>query len=363
MGMDDTACSALQPFAPTFQATSTPAGEADTYGSLSLLVSRTASEQQLGAIAIQAPPALAQLFAGVPECGESQASEGACPQASQVGTITAQAGLGSYPADLNGEIYLTGPYGGAAQGLEIVLPVDPGPLELGNVLVRASAQIEPGTGRFRIATDPLPSFADGASLQFKTLLLQLRRGPIRISPDGCEPLILTGTISSAQGSSVTTATEPFGAASSPCPPQTIIPPAVTSAGGVAGSVSLVSTRIATTRGGKAAVELRCAGTITCHGKLTLTVRTQGTFEKRGRSRKGGKKRSETTTIGTASFSIPPGKTNVVEIKLDTAGRALLSANHGRLNATLTIFESSLSPAQTNTDNIRLVQQEAHGRRR
>jgi hypothetical protein len=102
MGMDGTACSDTQPFAPTFQAASTNAGEADTYGSLSLLFSRTASEQQLGAIAIQAPPAVAQLFAGVPACGEPQASEGACPGAGEVEAVAAQAGLGSYPADLNG---------------------------------------------------------------------------------------------------------------------------------------------------------------------------------------------------------------------------------------------------------------------
>ncbi len=370
MGMDGTACSAVQPFAPTFQTGSTTAGEADAYGSLSLFVSRTAQEQQLGAIAIQAPPAVAQLLAGVPACGEPQASEGACPAASEVGTVAAQAGLGSYPADLNGEIYLTGATlpaeglnpSGAAQGLEIVLPVEPGPLKLGKVVVRASAQIEPGTGRLRIATAPLPSFADGASLQFKALLLLLDRGELRISPDGCEPLMVTGTISSGQGSSVTIATEPFGAAWSPCPPQTVVPPAASP--GVSsgtGGVSLAEVRIATTRGGEAAVKLRCAGTVKCSGKLTLIVRTPGMFEKRGRSGKGGKRRFKTTAIGTASFSISPGKTTVVEIKLDTAGRALLSADHGRLNATLTILESSSSPAQTKSDSIQLVQEKTHGK--
>ena len=253
-GMDGTGCSAVQPFDPTFQATSTTAGVADAYGSLSLLVSRTASEQQLGAIAIQAPPAVAQLFADMPACEEPQASEGACPAASEVGTATAQAGLGPYPADLNGEIYLTGAYGGAAQGLEIVLPVEPSPLELGDVVVRASTQIEPGTGRLSIAIGRLPSFADGASLQFKALLLQLDRGELRISPDGCEPLTVTGTITGSQGAVVTTATEPFGASSSPCPLLAFIPPAdIAEAGVVTGSVSLANPRIATTRGGKAEV--------------------------------------------------------------------------------------------------------------
>ena len=364
-GMDGTACSAAQPFDPTFQATSTATGEADEYGSLSLLVSRTAQEQQLGAIAIQAPPAAAQLFGGVPACGEPQAAEGACPQASEVGTVAAQAGLGSYPADLNGEIYLTGPppggtqSSGAAQGLEIVLPVEPGPLELGDVIVRASAQIEPSTGRLSIATGPLPSFADGAQLQFKALLLQLDRGELRISPDGCEPLTVTGTIASARGSSVTIASEPFGSASSPCPP----PPtsSLAASPGVSsstGAVSLAGTRIATRKDGRAAVELRCTGTATCHGKLTLTVKTQGMFEQRGRSGKGGKKRSKTTTIATAIFSIPPGKTTTIDVKLNAAGRTLLNADHGRLSATLTILKSSPTPSQTHSEGVSLVQQKA-----
>ena len=361
-GLNGAACSGSSPFSPTFQAGSTTAGVADAYGSLSLFVSRTASEQQLGAIAIQAPPAVAQLFAGVPACGEPQAAEGACPQASEIGAATAQAGLGPFPADLNGEIYLTGSYGGAAQGLEVVLPVEPGPLELGDVVVRASVQIEPGTGRLRIATAPLPSFADGAQLQFKALQLQLDRGELRISPDGCEPLTVTGTITGAQGSSATIATEPFGAASSPCPLLAFIPPAdIAEAGVVTGSVSLANPRIATTRGGKAEVELRCTGTGTCHGKLTLTVRTEGMFEKRARSRKGGKKRSKTTTIGTATFSIPPDKATAVELELNTTGRALLGADHGQLSASLRILKSSPAPSQTHAETVHLAQQKLHGK--
>jgi hypothetical protein len=350
-GMDGTACSAAQPFDPTFQATSTTAGATDTYGSLSLLISRTASEQQLATITVQAPPAVAQLLAGVPACGEPQASQGACPAASEVGTVAAQAGLGSYPANLDGEIYLTGPYGGAAQGLEFVLPVEPGPFELGTVIIRASAQIEPGTGRLSIATGPLPSFADGAPLQFKALLLALDRGPLRISPNGCEALTVTGTISSAQGSSTTIATEPFGAAFSPCPPQAGIPPAdVAKAGGVTGGVSLAGTRIATTKGGEAAVKLRCTGPLTCHGKLTLTIpRNEG---KKGTRRRGESKQTE--TIGTASFTIPAGRTVTVELKLGTTGRALLGVDHGRLAATLTILKSVPLPSQTHNENVQLM---------
>lgn len=172
-------------------------------------------------------------------------------------------------------------------------------------------------------------------------------------------------ISGAQGGSATIATEPFGASSSACPPQADIPPAPISGAGnassPAGGVSLVGTRISTTRAGEAAVELRCASAPTCHGKLTLTVRTQGIFEKPGRSGKGGQRRSKTTLIGTASFTIPAGRTVTVELKLSAAGRALLGVDHGRLTASLTILKSVPVPSQTHSEKVQLMWQKHPGR--
>jgi hypothetical protein len=221
------------------------------------------------------------------------------------------------------------------------------------VIVRASVQIEPGTGRLRIAMGPLPSFADGAPLQFKALLLQFDRGELRISPDGCEPLALTATISGAQGSSATIPTEPFGAARSPCPPQAPAPASSTRAAGVSSStVSLANTRVMATGRGRAAVKLTCTGPVTCRGKLTLTVR------KRGR---GAKRRSKTTTIATATFSILAGKTTTVELELNRAGRALLGVAQrtgGRLHASLTVLKLSPAPADTSTDGVQLIRAEA-----
>jgi hypothetical protein len=134
-----------------------------------------------------------------------------------------------------------------------------------------------------------------------------------------------------------------------------LPPAPT------GHVSLASASIAVQNDGEAAVKLTCKGTGTCHGKLTLTVRTQGMFEQRGRSGKGGTRRFKTTTIGTASFSIPPGKTVTIKLKLNGAARALLSADHERLSATLTILKSSPAPSQTHAEVVQLVQQKSHGK--
>ncbi len=350
-GSNGAPCPDTQSFSPAFQSESTTAGETDAYGSLTLLVSRTVQEEQVGAIAIQAPAAVQEMFAGVPTCGEPQASEGACPAASEIGTLTARAGFGPDPVDLNGAVYLTGPYGDASQGLSIVLPVDPGPFELGTVVVRASEQVDPQTGRMTIVTDRLPTILDGVPLQLTTILLRLDRGEFRVAPDGCESLTVTGTITGAQGRSATIATEPLGASSSSCPQQAAPLPAAAIPGAgasVLGGVSLAGTRLATTAGGEAAVELTCTGTGRCSGKLTLTAKS--------RSKNGRKAKME--SIGTVAFSIAPGKTATINLKLNAAGRALLKADRGRFNASLALLELAPGSRDTKSETVQVVKVKA-----
>jgi hypothetical protein len=106
------------------------------------------------------------------------------------------------------------------------------------------------------------------------------------------------------------------------------------------------------RGGATGFKVTCKGMATCSGKLTLMVKMP--FKK-------GKK-TKTTTIGTTTFSVPPGKTAIIQLKLNTVGRALLKADRGRLTADLTILKSSPPPVQTKIDHsVHLVQQKAHGK--
>jgi hypothetical protein len=347
-GVNGTPCTESLPFGPVFQAGSTT-NEEGAYDSLTLLVSREDQEEALGAISIQAPPAVAQMFSGVSPCDEPYAAEGTCPAASEIGVVDVQGGLGSDPSDLSGEIYLTGPYGGASQGLSIVLPVDPGPLALGTVVVRATEQIDPSTGRLSIVSDPLPTVADGVPLEMKALVLQLDRGEFQPNPDGCEPLTVTGTLTSPRGSSVAISTDPLGTAQCKAPPATTGGPASEGGHGSpsVATVSIAATHIKTTAGGEAIVELTCKGTGACRGRLTLTV------QKKDRRR-----RSSTTIIATTNFSVPPGESAAVKLRLDTAGRALLRADHGRLRATLTVLKSFPAPSQVHTDDVQLVQETA-----
>jgi hypothetical protein len=100
-------------------------------------------------------------------------------------------------------------------------------------------------------------------------------------------------------------------------------------------------------GGMAAIKLSWTGTATgtCSGKLTLTVKA-----------KGKSKRSKPTLIGTGAFSIPPGKTQIVRLKLNGAGRALLEAGHGHLSANLAILELFPDPSQAQTETVHLARE-------
>jgi subtilisin family serine protease len=121
------------------------------------------------------------------------------------------------------------------------------------------------------------------------------------------------------------------------------------------SVHLTGTRITTTRGGKARIKLTCTGTgagrATCSGRLTLTAKSAPREGKRGKME----------TIGAATFSIPSGKTTIVEAKLNAGGKVLLSADHGRLNSSLTVLKSSPAPSQGYTENVQLVRMKARGK--
>jgi hypothetical protein len=121
----------------------------------------------------------------------------------------------------------------------------------------------------------------------------------------------------------------------------------------AGNVALAGNAITVQGGGVSLVKLTCLGSASCQGRLTLSVTITSKV-------KGTKKPVRTVSIGTASFSVAGDEAKAVKVKLNIAGRALLSIDHGRLSASLTILESSPSPSQTHTENVQLVRQKAHG---
>ena len=114
-------------------------------------------------------------------------------------------------------------------------------------------------------------------------------------------------------------------------------------------------------GDTALVKLNCLGIASCHGKLTLTA-SDPAKTKGAKGAKGGKK-ARAVTIGRASYSIAGDETKTVKLDIDSAGQALLKADHGRCSASMAILELAPSPTNTQTKTVQLVQRKARGGKR
>jgi hypothetical protein len=189
------------PFAPSFTAgTSTPlAGE---YSPFTLTLSRQDREQDLSGLSTTLPVGLLAAISHVSLCPEPLAAQGACPEASRIGTVHAAAGSGSEPLWETGSVYLTGPYNGAPFGLSVVVPAVAGPFNLGNVVVQAGIHIDPHTAAVTVVSNPFPQLVDGIPLRLKTLNVTLDRPGFTLNPTSCTPKAITGTVTSAQGATV-----------------------------------------------------------------------------------------------------------------------------------------------------------------
>jgi hypothetical protein len=109
--------------------------------------------------------------------------------------------------------------------------------------------------------------------------------------------------------------------------------------------SLLSKHIAVQPHNSALFKLLGTGAGRCAGKLRLRVKIKLA---------GG--RFKLKTIGTAVFSIASGKRVSVIVKLNAAGRALLNAGHGALNASLLLVRQSPKPFVSHTASVRLARQ-------
>jgi FG-GAP repeat/IPT/TIG domain len=118
-------------------------------------------------------------------------------------------------------------------------------------------------------------------------------------------------------------------------------------GGACGA-SLLGAKIAV-RARTALVKLRRTGAGGCRGHVTLSVKVK-------MGGKGKHAKSKLKAIGTANFTLSSASTLVVKVKLNAAGRALLKAAHGHLNAHVLVFKSTPAPTQAHTSTVRLVRQ-------
>ncbi len=188
-------------FAPSFAA-GTLNPQAGAFSPLSVSFARSDQDQALGGITLTTPPGLLGILKGVERCPEPQAAQGTCGAGSLIGHTTASAGAGPDPVSITGEVFLTGPYKGAPFGLSIVVPAVAGPFNLGTVVVRAAVNIDPHTAQITVTSDPLPSILQGIPLRIRSVNVTIDRSGFTFNPTDCEPLVVSGTLSSTQGASV-----------------------------------------------------------------------------------------------------------------------------------------------------------------
>jgi hypothetical protein len=186
------------PFNPTFEGgTTNTAGGA--YTDFVTTLTRADREQDIGSLQVQAPSGLAAILSHVTLCGEPQAAQGLCPQASEIGTATVAAGAGSHPYWTTGKVYITGPYKGAPFGMSVVTPARAGPFDLGTVVTRATINVDPNTAVVTVTSDPLLQVLDGIPLRLKTVYVTLNKSQFVYNPTDCEAKQVTANVASAQG--------------------------------------------------------------------------------------------------------------------------------------------------------------------
>lgn len=202
-------------FAPKLSAgTTNPSG--GSYSPFVLNVSREDGSQAITGIDAKLPAGLLAKLAGIPYCsdatlagiptaagsGAAQLANPSCPVSSQVGTVAVAAGVGSSPVYVNtGKAYLAGPYKGAPLSLAFVTPAIAGPLDLGNVVVRAALKVNPENAQVEAISDPIPTMLAGIPLNLRQIRIKLDREGFTVNPTSCDPMAVEGTISGAAGGS------------------------------------------------------------------------------------------------------------------------------------------------------------------
>jgi hypothetical protein len=201
-------CASPRPFNPGFEAGTTNI-QAGGYTPLTLTMSRPDADQTLAGLSVQFPPGLVGSLSKVQLCPEPQASEGACPAGSLIGHTVVSAGLGNAPFTVEGgQVFITGPYKGAPFGLSILNPARAGPFNLGYVVVRAKIEVDPTTAALRVVSDPLPTIKEGIPLQIQHVNVTVDKPEFTFNPTSCNPMRLTGTMTSTEGASASVET-PF----------------------------------------------------------------------------------------------------------------------------------------------------------
>jgi hypothetical protein len=198
-GVSVTGCASPIAFAPT-QSTSNQTGTAGGNTSFTFSLSRPEGNQYLSSVSTTLPAGVIGQIPKATQCTEAQAVAVACPESSQIGSASAIAGSGPTPYTFgNGKVYLTGPYQGAPFGLEIVVPTEAGPFNLGPAITRAKLEVDPYTARVT-TTALLPTIVHGGiPTRLRTVTLSINKQGFLLNPTACNPMATESTVTGTLG--------------------------------------------------------------------------------------------------------------------------------------------------------------------
>ncbi len=203
-------CASPPGLSPGFSA-GTVSPQAGAFSAFTLNFTRQDREQFLSGIQVHTPKGLLGMLSSVPLCGEPQAAQGTCPEASRIGSTRVASGAGSHPFEIGGNVYLTTGYKGAPFGLSIVTDAVAGPFNLGLVVVRSRIDVDPVTSQLTVTSDPLPQIVFGVPLRLKRVTVNIDRPNFMFNPTNCAAQQLTAVVSGNQ-QAVANVASPFAAA-------------------------------------------------------------------------------------------------------------------------------------------------------
>jgi hypothetical protein len=198
---------------------------AGSFSPLEIQMTRTDEDQELSRAEGTAPPGLTASLRGITRCtdaqiaaasnpnrtGSEEINSPSCPASSQVGSVDAGAGVGQVLTYVKGKVYLAGPYKGAPLSGVAIVPAVAGPFDLGVVVTRAPAYVNPETAQITLKTDPLPLIFKGVPVRVRDIRVHVDRPNFTLNPTSCEAMSLTGSLFSSEGKSKSSAS-PFQAA-------------------------------------------------------------------------------------------------------------------------------------------------------
>jgi uncharacterized repeat protein (TIGR01451 family) len=215
-GPNGSPCPSPLPFAPSLAAGTTSI-QAGGFSPFTMTMSREDGNQNLQAIELSMPPGISGLLSSVALCKEPLADEGLCGKDSEIGETIVSVGLGGDPFSVRGgKVFVTEGYEGAPYGLSIVNPAKAGPYDLEKdtpcdcVVVRAKIEVDPTTAALTVTSDNtgpyrIPTVLDGIPLDIKHVNVAINRPAFTFNPTNCDPMQITGSLSSTEGATSTLA--------------------------------------------------------------------------------------------------------------------------------------------------------------